>query len=130
MRGFVNVAAYAVSLLLLAVMVLLSVRGIVDPAGAAASFGVPVDDPAANLYQLVYRSRNLVIAAAGLAFLFFGQWRALAILATLAIALPAFDIYALTQAGIAVTLVHPATLAALCVMAALLWVRLALAGRS
>ncbi|PZO47202.1 MAG: hypothetical protein DCF16_18080 [Alphaproteobacteria bacterium] len=126
MRDLLHIAAYAVSVLLLVVMALLSVRGIVDPAGAAASFGVPVDDPSAYLYQLVYRSRNLVIAVAGLAFLFFGMWRALAILATVAIALPAFDIYALTQAGREVTVVHPATLVALAIMTILLWLRLAL----
>jgi hypothetical protein len=123
MSRLVRYVAPVLSITLLGVLAALSVRGIVDPAGAAASFGVPVGDPAAELYQVVYRSRNLVLAIVGLAFAGTGQWRALAVLATASIALPAFDIWALTQAGLAVTAVHPATLAALVVLAGVLWAR-------
>lgn len=119
-----NTITYVVALLLLAALLLLSVRGILDPAAAAASFGVSVDDPSAELYQSVYRSRNLIIAGAGLVFLFTGMWRALAVLSTASIALPAFDIYALKAASLDVATVHPATLVALVVLSGLLWLRI------
>ncbi|MGE0742939.1 MAG: DUF4267 domain-containing protein [Hyphomonadaceae bacterium] len=117
-----------VTLVLLLLIGFLALRGIIDPPAAAANFGVAVDDPAAALYSSVYRSRNLVIAAAGLIFLGLGMWRALAILMTASIALPAFDIWLLASSGIDVALVHPATLVGVTLVAALLWLRLRLAG--
>ncbi|MBL8558798.1 MAG: DUF4267 domain-containing protein [Hyphomonadaceae bacterium] len=119
-----NTVTYVVALILLATLLLLSVRGLLDPASAAASFGVTVDDPSAELYQSVYRSRNLIIAGTGLMFLFTGMWRALAVLSTASIALPAFDIYVLKAASLEVAAVHPATLVALVVLSVLLWLRI------
>jgi Domain of unknown function (DUF4267) len=118
-----RIATTTLTVLLLAALTLLSVRGMIDPQGAAANFGVPATDPEAAFYQIVYRSRNLMIAIAGFIFLFAGMWRALAILTTVAIGLPLFDIAALKLAATPVSAVHPATLVALVVVAALLWMR-------
>lgn len=114
--------------LLLALLALLSLRGLIDPQSAATSFGVPVDDPAARLYQMVYRSRNLIIAVSAIVFLVAGMWRALAILTTAAVALPVFDIVALKAAQMPVTAVHPLTLVALVAASALLWLYVRAAG--
>jgi hypothetical protein len=62
---------------------------------------------------------------AGLAFLFMKMWRPLAILSTVSILLPAFDIYLLKRANIDVNAVHAITLGSLIVMAGLLWLRIA-----
>lgn len=123
MKPVVKLASLVLSAVLLTALLSLSVRGIIDPGAAAASFGVPVTEPSAELYQSVYRSRNLTIAATGIFFLFGGMWRALAILTSAAIALPLFDIAILKMSGVAVTAVHPATLVALVIVAAILWLR-------
>lgn len=123
MQRMLDLATLALTWLMLGVLALLSIRGMLDAPSAAASFGVPIDDPAAALYQLVYRSRNLVIAVAGIVFASIGQWRSLAILTTIAIALPAFDIAFLMARGTPVAAVHPTTLVVLLVVAALLWRR-------
>ena len=126
MTRALSAVTFGLALLLLLLQAALSVRGLVTPGASAASFGVPVEDPAALVYQLVYRSRNLVIAATGLVFLFAGMWRALAIMTTAAIALPVFDILFLKAASIPVAAVHPATLVALVILAGLLWARVRL----
>jgi hypothetical protein len=129
MTKALNITTLALAILMLGVLTLLSIRGIIDPASSAASFGVPVSDPDAALYQVVYRARNLVISITGLLFLAFGMWRALAILTTAAIVLPASDIFFLKAAGIPVLAVHPGTLVALVVLSVLLWLRVRAADR-
>jgi hypothetical protein len=114
-----------IAALLLGVLAILSIRGIVDPAGAAVAFGLPVTEKVAEFYHAVYRDRNLVIAATGIVFLVMAMWRALAILSTIAVSLPAYDIYALKADGIAVVPVHWITLAGLIVLTVLMWLRVA-----
>jgi len=122
-KWMINIGAAALAWLLLGILALLSVRGLVDPAGAAASFGVPLPSPEAVLYQQVYRSRNLVLALTGMALLVTGAWRPLAILTSLSIALPLFDIWIIKAAGLPVAAVHPATLVGLVLLAILVWAR-------
>lgn len=110
--------------LVLMLLLALSVRGLVDAHSAAASFGVPLTDPATQLYHGVYRSRNLLISAIGIIFLLASMWRALAILTTAAIALPLFDIVLLQSMSMRVTWIHPATLVVLLLVAALQWLRI------
>lgn len=126
MPRLVRLLATVLSTLLLLAFALLAIRGLLDAPTAAANFGVPVDHPAAAAYQLVYRSRNLVIALTGLVFLLLGMWRALAILTTACIALPLFDILLLRDVGIPVAAIHPVTLAALVLLSTLLWWRVRL----
>jgi hypothetical protein len=71
----------------------------------------------------IARSRNLVLALAGLVFLLASMWRALAILLTASVLLPVYDIVALTVAHAPVPVVHPITLGVLATLAALLWLR-------
>jgi hypothetical protein len=123
MPYIVKTAAFSLSAILLFGLMALSVRGILDPQSAAESFGVPIDDPSAALYQGVYRSRNFMIALAGAVFLLAGMWRALAILTTAAILLPAYDIATLALANLPIAFVHPATLVALALVASLQWAR-------
>jgi hypothetical protein len=111
--------------LVLGVLALLAVRGIVDPRSAARAFGVAATDDAASFYQGVYRSRNLMLALTGFAFLFSSMWRALAILVTASIMLPIYDIVALRVVDAPVAIVHPITVGVLAALSALLWLRAA-----
>ncbi len=123
MQRFMKLITAAVAVALLGVLALLAIRGIIAPAGGAAAFGIPAGDPASRFYHAVYRDRNLTIAVVGFVFLALSMWRALAILATVSISLPLYDIVALVLAGVPVVAVHPATLVALIVFSALLWWR-------
>lgn len=116
-------AAVALTVIVLSAFMVLAVRGLVDPVASAARFGLPVSDPAGMLYFRVYLSRNLVIAMAASAFLLFRWWKPLAMLITLATALPAFDatVLALHLQERAPLAVHIATFIALAVTAAALW---------
>jgi hypothetical protein len=124
-----NLLTTALAALLLAAMAALSVRGIVDPHAAAQAFGVPVGDGSAAFYHAVYRDRNLVLAVTGFVFLFLRMWRALAILATISISLPVYDIVVLKMDGVPVVPVHWVTLAGLVMLSVLLWLRVAKAPR-
>lgn len=124
-----NLVTTALSILLLGLLALLSLRGIIDPVGAAAAFGVPATDMPARFYHAVYRDRNLVLALTGVVFLVTAMWRALAILTTTAISLPVYDIVVLMQAGVPVSPVHPVTLGALVLLSGLLWLRVRGSGR-
>ncbi|MBC7956829.1 MAG: DUF4267 domain-containing protein [Cytophagales bacterium] len=123
MNKTLDIVTTMVAVLLLGALVALSVRGIVDPASAALAFGVPAVDSSAQFYHAVYRDRNLVLAVTGFVFLLSSMWRALAILATTAISLPAYDIAVLTLAQVPVAGVHAVTLAGLVVLSILLWLR-------
>ena len=102
---------------------LLSFRGLIDPQPAAARFGVPVSDASGALFYRVYLSRNLVIVAIGAIFLFSRQWTPLAIVVTMAAALPLFDMLVLWLNGTPPPAVHPTALVLVAVTAALLWRR-------
>lgn len=123
MTKFFDLATPGLALVLLGVLAFLSISGMLDPGAAAERFGVPAAHPSAEFYHAVYRDRNLTISVAGFAFLLLSMWRALAILTTVAITLPVYDIAALTIAGVPVLPVHWATLIGLIVLASLLWLR-------
>lgn len=129
MNRLLDLVTVALAALLLTAMALLSIRGMLDPRAAAHAFGVAASDEAAAFYHAVYRDRNLVLAATGLAFLFASMWRALAILATVSVTLPAYDIVVLKLANVLVAPAHPITLGALVALAVLLWIRVTRAPR-
>jgi hypothetical protein len=121
MSRLLDVLTLVLAALLLLALAALALRGIVDPRAAALAFGLAADDPAAAFYHAVYRDRNLALAVTGLIFLVARMWRALAILASVAITLPAYDIYALMAAKLPVVPLHYISLVALVVLSALLW---------
>jgi hypothetical protein len=123
MKRSLDVAAIVLTSLLLLGFVVLSVRGLIDPQQASARFGEKVSDPAGALFYRVYLSRNLVIVVAGALFLLLGQWRALAILFSVTVALPLFDMSVLSFDGVTPPLIHPLALLLLALTAALLWFR-------
>jgi Domain of unknown function (DUF4267) len=118
-----DIAAIALTSLLLLAFALLSLRGIIDPQPAAARFGMPVSDAAGALFYRVYLSRNLVIAVVGAIFLLTRQWTPLAILLTVAATLPLFDMSFLSLGGVTPPALHPVALVLIAVTAALLWRR-------
>ena len=123
MKRTLDIAAIALTLLLLLGFAALALRGLVGPQQASARFGMPVSDAAGALFYRVYLSRNLVITATGLIFLALRYWRSLALLVTMAIALPLFDMTVLLgEFGSAAPLtIHVATLLVVSLTAALLW---------
>lgn len=123
MKKSLQLVTLASVALVFTVLALLAIRGIVDPRGAALAFGVAATDDSAAFYQAVYRSRNLMLALTGFAFLFSSMWRALAILVTASISLPVYDILALRAVDAPIALVHPVTLGVLTGLAGLLWLR-------
>lgn len=123
MDKFLRIITGCLAALLLAALALLSIRGMLDPQAAARAFGVLADHPSASFYHAIYRDRNLVLSIVGIVFLLTSMWRALAILTTAAITLPAYDIAVLRAADVPVAAVHTITLAALLVLASLLWWR-------
>jgi hypothetical protein len=123
MKRSIDIAALVLTLLLLLGFALLSVRGLIDPQQASARFGEKVSDPAGALFYRVYLSRNLVIVVAGALFLLLGHWRALAILFSVTVALPLFDMSVLSFDGVTPPLIHPVALVLLALTATLLWFR-------
>ena len=95
MKRSLDIAAIAMTSLLLLAFAVLSLRGLIDPQTASARFGTPVSDIAGSLFYRVYLSRNLVIVASGAIFLLWRQWTPLAVLLTVTTALPLFDMSAL-----------------------------------
>jgi hypothetical protein len=131
MKRTLDIATVALTLLLLFGFVVLALRGLPAPQQGSARFGMPVTDAAGALFYRVYLSRNLVITAAGFAFLALRSWRSLAVLLTAASALPLFDMTVLlNEPGSAPPLtIHIGSLVALGLAAALLW-RMALLYRT
>jgi Domain of unknown function (DUF4267) len=123
MKKTLDISAVVLTAFLLLGLSVLAVRGLIDPQPASARFGAPVSDAAGVLFYRVYLSRNLVLAVSGAAFLLTRQWRALAILLTVAAALPVFDMSVLSLNGITPPALHPLALALLGVAAILLWRR-------
>jgi hypothetical protein len=125
MKRTLDAAATVLAGLLLLGFALLSVRGIIDPQAASAQFGSPVSDAAGGLYYRVYMSRNLALAATGLLLLLTRQWRSVAILITVTVALPVFDMTVLSLNGVTPPFVHPVALVLIALTAGLLWRRVA-----
>jgi len=125
MKRSLDIAAIAMTSLLLLAFAVLSLRGLIDPQTASARFGTPVSDIAGSLFYRVYLSRNLVIVASGAIFLLWRQWTPLAVLLTVTAALPMFDMSALWLSGITPPVFHPIALALIAITAALLWRRAA-----
>jgi Domain of unknown function (DUF4267) len=125
MKRSLDIAAIAMTSLLLLAFAVLSLRGMIDPQAASARFGTPVSDIAGSLFYRVYLSRNLVIVASGAVFLLRRQWTPLAVLLTITAALPVFDMSALLLSGITPPVFHPVALALIAITAALLWRRAA-----
>lgn len=121
MNRFLQITTIVLATLLLLALAVLSVRGMLDPRAAAHAFGVPAADESAAFYHAVYRDRNLVLSLVGIAFLCSRMWRALAILVTISISLPAYDITVLKLAQVPVAPAHTATLVSLVVLAVVSW---------
>jgi hypothetical protein len=123
MKRSLDIAAVILTALLLVGLAVFSFRGMIDPQPATARFGMPVSDAAGALFYRVYLSRNLVIVASGAVFLLSRQWTPLAILVTIAVLLPVFDMSVLSLNGLTPPAFHPVALALLALTAALLWRR-------
>lgn len=125
MKRTLDIAAIALTALLLFGFAVLSVRGTINPQAASARFGAEVSDAAGTLFYRVYLSRNLVIVVTGAVLLLMRQWTPLAILLTVTAALPLFDMTVLTLNGVTPPVFHPIALALLAITAGLLWRRAA-----
>jgi Domain of unknown function (DUF4267) len=123
MKKSLDIAATALTALLLLGFAFLSLRGLLDPQSASARFGTVVADPAGTLFYRVYLSRNLVIVVAGAILLLTRHWTALSILLTVTAALPLFDMAVLSANGITPPLFHPAAFVFIAIAAALSWRR-------
>ena len=120
-----DIAAVALTSLLLLGFAVLSLRGLIDPQLASVRFGIPVSDAAGALFYRVYLSRNLVIVASAAIFLLSRQWKPLAIVLTLTAVLPVFDMSVSWSSGVTPPTLHVIALALIAITAALLWRRAA-----
>jgi hypothetical protein len=125
MKRTLDLAAVALTALLLLGFAVLSLRGTINPQATSARFGAEVTDAAGTLFYRVYLSRNLVIVITGAVLLLMRQWTPLAILLTVTAALPLFDMTVLSLNGVTPPVFHPIALALLALTAALLWRRVA-----
>jgi Domain of unknown function (DUF4267) len=123
MKRSLDVAAIALSALLLLGFAVLSLRGLINPQLVSERFGTAVSDASGALFFRVYLSRNLVIVAAGAIFLLTRQWTPLAILVSATAALPLFDMSVLYLSGATPPVSHPVALGLIAITAALLWRR-------
>jgi hypothetical protein len=123
MKRTLDAAAIVLTALLLLGLAALSVRGLIAPQQASARFGAAVSDAAGTLFYRVYLSRNLVIVVSGAIFLLSRQWTPLAVLLTVAVALPVFDMSVLWLDGVTPPLFHPIALVLILLSAALMWRR-------
>ena len=125
MKRTLDIAAIALTALLLLGFAVLSLRGTINPQVASARFGAEVTDAAGTLFYRVYLSRNMVIVVTGAVLLLMRQWTPLAILLTVTAVLPVFDMTVLTLNGVTPPVFHPIALALLAITAGLLWRRAA-----
>ena len=125
MKRSLDIAAIAMTSLLLLAFAVLSLRGLIDPQTASTRFGTPVSDIAGSLFYRVYLSRNLVIAASGAIFLLTRQWTPLAVILTVCVTLPLFDMSFLSLSGVTPPALHPVIFLLIAITAALLWRRAA-----
>lgn len=123
MKNVLSTLGVVLASLLIAAFVFLAARGLIDPSAASARFGAAATDAAGQFYYRVYLSRNLVIVLAAAAFLVLRRWRPLAIVMTLVILLPLFDISSLKANGIQPPVFHYIALAWVVVTSALLWIK-------
>jgi hypothetical protein len=123
MKKSLDLAAIVLTSLFLLLLAIASILGILDPAKASIGYGMPTSDAAGALFYRVFASRNLVIVAAGLAFLLLRLWTPLAILVTLTAALAIFDMAVLSTSGVTPPAFHAVTLAFIVITSALLWRR-------
>ena len=119
MKRSLDIAAIVLTSLLLLGFAVLSVRGFIDPQPASARFGMPVSDAAGALFYRVYLS----IAASGAIFLVTRQWTPLAVILTVCLALPLFDMSFLSLSGVTPPVLHPVALALIILSAGLMWRR-------
>ena len=133
MKKSLDAAAIALTSLFLLAFFVYSARGLFVPQLTSARFfGLPVAGGVGALYYRVYLSRNLVIVIAGLIFLVRRQWQPLAIVTTLAIALPLFDAVILFHElghGALLTF-HVAAFVVIALASTLLWLRVRNAKRA
>lgn len=132
MRKWLGLAAVLFVSLFLLMFAVYSVRGLFAPEFTSARFfGLPAVDANGTLYYRVYLSRNLAIVATGLVFLIRRQWQPLAVLTTVAMALPVFDATVLyIELGRATRFAsHVSTFVVISLASALLWFRVRNTGR-
>ena len=104
-------------------ILLLGVRAFLDPVAASAGFGLPMQTDAETTFVRVYGARNALLGAVGLAFVTLGMIRSLALLFTLATALPLLDaVVVVSRVGLGHELVrHAAILLVLALVSGALW---------
>jgi hypothetical protein len=113
------------ALVLTVAFVLFGIRGIYDPTAASMRFGLPADDPTEMFYYRVYLARNIVIVLTGLVLLVLRQWKSVAILLTVVLALPTFDailLYRELGPGAGLT-IHIVTGVIVAIAAGLMWMK-------
>jgi hypothetical protein len=113
------------AVLLTVAFVFFGIRGIYDPTAASMRFGLPADDSGEMFYYRVYLARNLVIVLTGLILLALRQWKSVAILLTVVLALPTFDAVLLylergPEAGLTI---HIVTGVIVAIAAFLMWMK-------
>ena len=74
-----------------AVFVLLGLNAYLNPVGASAGFGLPMQGAAETTFVRVWGSRNALLGALAVTFVALGMRRAAAILLSMATVMPAFD---------------------------------------
>ena len=121
-----------IAAIILTVIILLALgaalRGMTAPDAASARFGLPVTDAVGAMFYRVYVSRNIVLLVASAIFLVTQMWRPLAILLSVALTLPVFDMWILNANGQTPPLLHPVTFVVMAAAVALLWRRAIKAG--
>ena len=86
-----NSPLFWLTLLVPAAIILLGINFIVNPAGASAGFGIPINDAAAFPFMWVKGIRDIFSGVAVLAFLLRGDRRAAATVYAIAIFIPIGD---------------------------------------
>jgi hypothetical protein len=106
-------------------IVALALRTMFDPVAVSAAFGLPMTSRAETSFVQVYGARNLVLGLLALAFIALRMPRATALVFTSAALLPPMDIWiVVSRIGVGPELTrHVVILAALLIMAAVLWRR-------
>jgi hypothetical protein len=101
----------------------LGLRAFLDPVSASAAFGLPMHTDAETTFVRIYGARNAFLGAVGLSFIGLGMGRPLALLFTLATALPLLDaVVIVSRNGVGHELLrHAAILCVLLVVSASLW---------
>jgi len=125
MKNILGNVGVGFAVVLTLAFVFFGIRGIYDPTAASMRFGLPADDPAEMFYYRVYLARNLVIVVAGLVLLALRQWKSVAILLTVVLALPIFDAALLyrergPEAGLTI---HIVTSIIVAIVACLMWLK-------